>query len=421
MINNLRIMQTAVDKGFFQAKVVSMVGNSPISGATVRVTDINYPDQIIEELTTDTSGLTETITLDTPPLEYSMTPSANQPYSIYNIFVVAPGYESVEISGAEILPEQLSIQEFSLMPLKDSVGNSEELYVIPPHTLYGDYPAKIAESEVKDLSESGTVVLSRVVIPEYVIVHDGPPSDSSAKNYYVKYKDYIKNVASSEIYATWPEETIYANILAIQSITLNRVYTEWYRNKGYDFTITSSTAYDQKWIPSRNIFDTIARAVDNIFSNYLSRPNVIQPLFTQYCDGRQVSCPNWMRQWESKDLGEQGLSPIEILRYFYGESIYINSSDEISGVPSSWPGSDLSIGSRGAKVKQLQDQLNVISRAYPLIPKVTSDGVYGEKTSDAVRVFQQIFKLPQTGVVDFPSWYKISEVFVGVSRIAEIV
>ena len=128
-----------------------------------------------------------------------------------------------------------------------------------------------------------------------------------------------------------------------------------------------------------------------------------------------------MRQWESKDLGEQGLSPIEILRYFYGESIYINSSDEISGVPSSWPGSDLSIGSRGAKVKQLQDQLNVISRAYPLIPKVTSDGVYGEKTSDAVRVFQQIFKLPQTGVVDFPSWYKISEVFVGVSRIAEIV
>ena len=317
MINNLRIMQTAVDKGFFQAKVVSMVGNSPISGATVRVTDINYPDQIIEELTTDTSGLTETITLDTPPLEYSMTPSANQPYSIYNIFVVAPGYESVEISGAEILPEQLSIQEFSLMPLKDSVGNSEELYVIPPHTLYGDYPAKIAESEVKDLSESGTVVLSRVVIPEYVIVHDGPPSDNSAKNYYVKYKDYIKNVASSEIYATWPEETIYANILAIQSITLNRVYTEWYRNKGYDFTITSSTAYDQKWIPSRNIFDTIARAVDNIFSNYLSRPNVIQPLFTQYCDGRQVSCPNWMRQWESKDLGEQGLSPIEILRYFY--------------------------------------------------------------------------------------------------------
>ena len=227
MINNLGMMQTAVDKGFFQAKVVSMVGNSPISGATVRVTDINYPDQIIEELTTDTSGLTETITLDTPPLEYSMEPSANQPYSIYNIFVVASGYESVEISGAEILPEQLSIQEFSLMPLKDSVGNSEELYVIPPHTLYGDYPAKIAESEVKDLSESGTVVLSRVVIPEYVIVHDGPPSDSSAKNYYVKYKDYIKNVASSEIYATWPEETIYANILAIQSITLNRVYTEW--------------------------------------------------------------------------------------------------------------------------------------------------------------------------------------------------
>ncbi len=260
----------------------------------------------------------------------------------------------------------------------------------------------------------------RTPSPEYVIVHDGPPNDVSAKNYYVRYKDYIKNVASSEIYATWPEETLFANILAIQSITLNRVYTEWYRNRGKDFTITSSTAYDQKWIAGRNIFDSISNAVDTIFSNYLSRPNVVQPLFTQYCDGKRVSCPNWMRQWESKSLGEDGYSAIEILRYFYGDSIFINTSEEISGIPSSWPGTDLTIGSTGSKVRQMQEQLNVIADAYPLIPKISADGVYGEQTANSVRVFQKIFNLPQTGVVDYPTWYKISEIYVGVSRIAEM-
>lgn len=211
-----------------------------------------------------------------------------------------------------------------------------------------------------------------------------------------------------------------ANILAIQSITLNRVYTEWYRNRGYDFTITSSTAYDQKYIPGRNIFESISRAVDTIFSNYISRPNITQPLFTQYCDGKRVSCPRWMRQWESKTLGDQGYSAIEILRRFYGDSVYINSSEEISGIPSSWPGYDLTIGSTGEKVRQLQNQLNTVSKGYPLIPKVAADGVYGEKTAEAVRTFQKVFNLPQTGIVDYPTWYRISDIYVGVSRIAEL-
>lgn len=193
-----------------------------------------------------------------------------------------------------------------------------------------------------------------------------------------------------------------------------------YRNKGYDFTITSSTAYDQKWIPGRNIFDNISRIVDNIFTNYISRPNVRQPLFTQYCDGKMVSCPDWMRQWDSKYLGDQGYSAIEILRAFYGNSVYINSSTEISGIPSSWPGYDLTIGASGSKVLQMQQQLNVIAGAYPLIPKISQDGIYGERTADAVKVFQKVFGLPQTGVTDFPTWYKISEIYVGVSRIAEM-
>ena len=407
------------DVGTLQVSLVSNRGKRPITDAAVEISSAGEPDKILEVLKTDLSGQTEVIELETPPLEYSMEPGLNQPYSEYNLKITAPGFEPVEIAGSQMLSGQLALQDLSLEPTITETA-SYEVFAIGPHTLYGDYPPKIAESEVKDIQATGEVVLSRVVIPEYVIVHDGAVSDNTAKNYYVLYKDYIKNVASSEIYATWPEETLIANILAIQSITLNRVYTEWYRNKNYDFTITSSTAYDQKWISGRNIYASISQTVDSIFSNYLARPNITQPIFTQYCDGRQVSCPNWMRQWESKTLGDRGYSAIEILRYFYGNSMYIASSEEISGVPSSWPGSDLTIGSSGQKVRQLQQQLNTIAGAYPLIPKLAVDGIYGKKTAEAVKTFQQIFNLPATGVTDYPTWYKISEIYVGVSRIAEL-
>lgn len=412
--------QDLPDTGYFRANITSKRNARPISGAKIQIRDINNTNTVLEEITTDENGQSETVSLDAPPIEYSMIPESNQPYSVYDIRIEASGYEPVDISGAEILSGQTALQNISLLPVEENNPDSAELFVIPPHTLYGDYPPKIPEAEIKRISQTGEIVLSRVVIPEYVIVHNGPPNDPSAADYYVRYKDYIKNVASSEIYATWPEATIFANILAIQSITLNRVYTEWYRNQGKDFTITSSTAYDQKWIPGRNIFDSISKAVDTIFANYLTRPNIAQPLFTQYCDGQRVSCPNWMRQWESKSLGENGYSAIEILRYFYGNSIYISSSEEISGVPASWPGTDLTIGSSGSKVRQMQEQLNIISNAYPLIPKIAVDGVYGEGTAEAVRVFQRVFNLPQTGVTDYPTWYKISEIYVGVSRIAEL-
>ena len=225
-------------------------------------------------------------------------------------------------------------------------------------------------------------------------MHDGPVGDNSASNYYVRYRDYIKNVASSEIYATWPDDTIRANILAIMSFTLNRVYTEWYRNKGKDYTITSSTAYDHKWIRGRNIFDSIDRIVDELFENYLSRPNVRQPILTQYCDGERVQCRDrgWMTQWGSKRLGDQGYSAIEILRYFYGNDMYINVAEEVSGIPSSWPGYDLDIGASGSKVLQLQEQLNAISQAYPALPKVNPDGIYGAQTQASVRKFQNIIQ-----------------------------
>ena len=215
-----------------------------------------------------------------------------QPYSEYSILAEADGFEPVDISGIEILSGTSAIQNVKMRPQNENMEGQN--YVIPAHTLYGEYPPKIAEAEIKPVNLPGEIVLSRVVVPEYVVVHDGAPTDSTANDYYVLYRDYIKNVASSEIYATWPYETIRANILAIMSFTMNRVYTEWYRNKGYDFTITSSTAYDHKWINNRNLFDSISTVVDEIFNQYLSRPNVKQPILTQYCDGKRVTCPNWM-------------------------------------------------------------------------------------------------------------------------------
>ncbi len=294
MTQTMRICSTDLtSQGNLQVNVVSLINNFPIADATVRITYPDAPNQTIEEVTTNSSGQTEQVRLDAPALEYSLTPGNTRPYSEYNLEVSAPGFKTQYISGTEILPDSTAIQPVALEP-EDDPEPAENPIVIPEHTLYGNYPPKIAEPEIKPVNETGEIVLSRVVVPQTIVVHDGPPSDSSASNYYVPYRDYIKNVASSEIYATWPTATITANVLAIMSFTLNRVYTEWYRNQGYDFTITSSTAFDHKWIAGRNIYQSISLIVDEIFDNYLSRPDVKQPILTQYCDGRQVTCPNWM-------------------------------------------------------------------------------------------------------------------------------
>ncbi len=416
--NILKSAQNAEDTtGQLQINVTANVGLIPIQNATVSISFTGEPDSTVETLTTDASGQTNTVTLKTPPLQYSLTPNSPMPYSEYTLSVTAPGYEPVIVSGVEVLPDVTTVQNIEMTPT-EMTQEEEEIISIPDHTLYGDYPPKIPEDEIKPMDESGEIVLSRVVIPEYIIVHDGVPADSTAANYYVRYRDYIKNVVSSEIYATWPESAIYANTLAIMSFTLNRVYTEWYRSKGFNFTITSSTAYDQKWIRGRNIYRNIDRLVDSIFANYLSRPGVRQPIFTSYCDGKNVTC-NGLSQWGSKYLGDEGYSPIEIIRYYYGSDMYINSAVAVSGVPSSWPGYNLNMGASGDKVLQIQQQLNRIAQNYPAIPRIAADGIYGSGTANAVRTFQRIFNLPQSGIVDYPTWYKISEIYVGVSRIAE--
>lgn len=295
-IRNYRVYPAQMETqstGRLQVNVATEAGFRPIPNARVQISYTGDPTSVVEEVTTDEIGRTPEIELPAPPIEYSLdSSSVEQPYSEYTIRTIAEGFRTVEVNGAEILPQVTAVQPISLLPAVNEAATN--LFVIGPHTLFGDYPPKIAEAEIKPTQESGEIVLLNVVIPEFVVVHDGPPSDTSAANYYIRYRDYIKNVASSEIYATWPESTIQANVLAIMSFTLNRVFTEWYRNQGYNFTITSSTAFDHKWMPGRNIFSNISTIVDSLFNNYLSRPNVKQPILTQYCDGRNVQCPGWM-------------------------------------------------------------------------------------------------------------------------------
>lgn len=388
---------------------------APIEDATVTISYSGVPGSPVEQMTTDISGKTGEIELPAPPVDYSLDPSQEaQPYSNYTIQITAPNFTTLTIQDAEILPNVTAIQETEMEDAPE-----ERVYVVAPHTLFYEYPPKIAEPEIKDTAETGEIVLQNVVIPEFVIVHDGPPTDTSAANHYVRFRDYIKNVASSEIYATWPDATITANILAILSFTLNRVFTEWYRNQGFNFTVTSSTAFDHKWIPNRNIYSNISDAVDQLFVNYLSRPNVKQPILTQYCDGYRVQCPNWMTQWGSKDLGDQGYDAISIIRHFYGDDMFINTAPQVSGVPASWPGQNLNIGASGGNVRMIQEQLNRIAETYIAIPKVAVTGQYNEQTAEAVRAFQQTFGMPQTGIVDFPTWYRISGIYVAVTRMAE--
>ena len=266
----LKATQDNIDEGFLQIQAVSDNNQIPVADATIEIANTGEPNKPLEQITTDADGITERISLDAPPVEFSMEPTDNQPYSEYNLKISAPGYEDTIISGVQILSGEVGLQNIRMTP----AANSERLYnpiVIGGHTLWEFYPPKIAEAEIKPMDERGEIVLSRVVIPEYIVVHDGTPTDTSALDYYVPFQEYIKNVASCEIYSTWPRATLEANILAIMSFTLNRVYTEWYRNKGHDFTITSSTAYDHKFIPGKTTYNSINTIVDEIFADYAEK------------------------------------------------------------------------------------------------------------------------------------------------------
>ena len=419
--------------GFLTVSVINFSTNRPIEDATINLYGMddqqNSTGIVFENLKTDESGQVRGLTLPAPDVQYSLDPASTvKPYSEYIVEVISQGFEPVLIKGTQILPIVEALQNVPVgRPTQQTRRNNKKrqqntIYDISAHTLWGNYPPKIPESSLKPLPPpTGFVVLDEPVVPEFIVVHDGLPEDTSAENYWIPFRDYIKNVASSEIYSTWPEQTIYANVIAIISFTLNRVFTEWYRNKGYQFTITSSTAYDHKYIHNRNVFDNISVIVDDIFNTFIRRPPTArQPLLAQYCDGKKSQCPDQMTQWGSKDLGDQGMNYEEILKYFYGDNITFAQANVVSGVPVSFPGFTLQLGSNNSYVKTIQNQLNAISNSYPAIEKVAEDGIFGPSTEKAVKKFQEVFNLPQTGVVDFKTWYAISRIYVATTKIASL-
>ena len=398
--------------GFLIVQVFADNEAQPLNGARIHITGENTD---INE-TTDISGKTREIPLNAPSREFSLTPQSNvQPYSEYNLSVSMPGLESAIIEGVQIFDGETSIQKVFLNSIEGSLQKTD-ISDIDPHVLWGDYPPKIDETN----NNNELRVLPEVIIPEYIIVHDGIPTNSNAKNYIVSFPDYIKNVASSEIYSTWPKETIKANVMAIISFALNRIFTEWYTSRGYNFTITSSTAYDQKYSHNRTIFKSISDVVDEVFNQYIRRGNQKQPFLAQYNDGIKVNNKGWLSQWGSKELGDQGYDALSILRYYYSPDITLDTAEIIEGLPQSFPGYNLQMGSCGQPVQKIQNEINKINGSYPGIPKIIpADGVFDERTRNSIRIFQQVFGLPVTGVVNFATWYRISYIFAAVSKMLQ--
>ena len=255
-------------------------------------------------------------------------------------------------------------------------------------------------------------------IPQRITVHLGPPN-SDAANVTVSFSDYVKNVASSEIYPTWDESALRANILAITSFALNRVYTEFYRSRGYNFDITNSTAYDQFFVNGRSYFENISRLVDELFNDYLRRPGFVEPLAAKFCNGTTVTCEG-LSQWGSQNLAQQGLSSIDILRSYYGNVEVVNNAP-IRGIMSSYPGYPLRRGTSGPSVVAVQVSLNRISQNYPAIPKISSvDGIFGAQTEAAVRKFQEVFSLTPDGIVGPATWYAIVRLYTAVTSLSEL-
>lgn len=382
----------------------------PLMGAKVNISGNNTNINVV----TDESGRTEAIALEVPDIEYSLEPQTIvQPWETYNVTVTKDGLGTGTVLGVQVYAGITSIQDVYLSTTTGGPGKITT--IVPPPTIWDNEVPKIVEHPETGSSESK--VLPRVVIPEYIIVHDGIPTDTYAPNYYVSFSDYVKNVTSSEIYPSWPRETLKANVHAIVSFTLNRVYTEWYYSKGYNFTITSSTAYDQKYSYNRTIFDTISNVVDEVFMEYLKFPERSYPFLAQYSDGINVVREGWLSQWGSKSLGDQGYNSLQIVRYYYGNTIELVTAEIVPGLPTSFPGYNLTEGACGEEVQLLQNALNKIRGSYPAIPSIQkANGIYGPDTIEAVKVFQRVFNLPVTGIVNFATWYRISAIFVAVSN-----
>ena len=403
--------------GYLKVVATAAEGALPIPGA--RVTVFNDKGTLYQ-LTADESGITEPVSLEAPDVELTL--DANYegvPYSVCDVTIEAPHYTPLTVHGVEILDTETSILPVNMLPLLEQ--GQQLNYYTPPHNL--------VSGEERNMENPGEYtpprgrVLNEVIIPEFITVHLGRPDNPNARSVRVPFTYYIKNAASHEIFSTWPPASLEANIYCIISLTLNRIFTEWYRVRGHNFDITNSTQFDQMFVENGQIFASIDRMVDQIFNRFIRREGFLEPFFAEYCDGRRVTCPG-LWQWSTVTLAQQGLNALQILRRFYPNDIQIVETDNIGGVPSSFPGFTLRPGMSGDSVRTLQNWLNRIRLNFPIIPQITNvSGVYGPQTEAAVRAFQSIRSLGSVspnGVVDRATWNNISRTYSAVKSLGEL-
>lgn len=369
---------------------------------------------------TDAEGIWDGILLPAPPRALSLQEDYNGiPYSVYDLTANAENYLPVIINNLQMFDGELTLGDIAMEPTSEEAQRrgavTQDFTDVPPHNLV----SKGRSSGSGPLEQcTSSQVLTEVIIPDRITVHLGRPT-SAAQDVTVTFRDYIKNVASSEVYPTWPEEALRANIHAQISLALNRVYTEWYRSRGYSFQITNSTSFDQYYVHGRTIFDVMSRITDDIFNTYVRKTGTVNPYFTEYCDGKTVSCKG-MKQWGTVTQAQQGKNALQILRFYYGNDIEIVRTNNIARIPESYPGTPLRLGSTGTNVKIIQRQLNRIAKDYPFFGTNPVDGVFGASTESQVKKFQKQFSLAQDGVVGRSTWYKISYIYVAVKDLAEL-
>ena len=386
--------------------------SAPMEGVTVAVQGDGFTLHCI----TDATGSAADIPVEAPACTLSLDEDNTiRPYAVVSLTAAKSGYRTVRIEGIQIFAGQITLAQPAMIPVTEEGKDIPDApIVIPPHPLF----AGSGGSGAQPVENCTPRVLDKVIIPKNITVHLGKPA-ASARNVTVSFRDYIANVASSEVYPTWPEQALRANIHCQISLALNRIYTEWYPSKGYTFNITNSTSYDQYYVHGRTVFDVMVKITDDIFNTYLRKRGTVNPYYSEYCDGKSVTCPG-LKQWGTVTLANQGRTALQILKYYYGNDIEIVRTNNIQSIPQSYPGSPIRQGDSGTAVFTLQRQLNRITKDYPFLGKLTVDGVFGSRMAATVRAFQKQFNLTADGMVGRQTWYKISYIYVSVKDLAEL-
>lgn len=407
------------DIGTMRFRTYSARDALPVANVNINITAVvNNVAVYSTNVTTDENGVYGPIELPCPPRALSLDENntTQQPYAAYNITATNADYDDHIVQGSQVFGGQETLEDMAMLPQEetngaDTVRSQPDVVMVPAQALF------VGGNSTGPAPVDGRV-LGQVIIPEKVVVHLGRPS-AVATNVTVSFRDYIKNVASSEVYPTWPEQALRANIHAQISLALNRVYTEWYPSRGYVFNITNSTSFDQYYVHGREIFDVMSKITDDIFNTYLRRTGTINPYYAEYCDGKTVSC-NGMKQWGTVTQANAGKNALQILQYYYGSNIEIVRTNNIAAIPASYPGTPLSLGSTGIGVRFIQRWLNRIAKDYPSFGTLTVNGVFDAATQSSVTKFQRQFSLTADGVVGRATWYKISYIYVSVTKLAQL-